>query len=117
MARTPTRIRVSPDRQTLTFDFTDGSTRDYRAEFLRVYSPSAEVRGHGDAERKIVGGKRLVEIRDVEMMGSYAIRIGFDDGHDSGIYTWTLFESFDREGESLWQDYLKALAGKGLTRE
>ncbi|MDA5192435.1 gamma-butyrobetaine hydroxylase family protein [Govanella unica] len=114
---TPTRIRVSVDRMSLALEFADRPGVSYDAEFLRVHSPSAEVRGHGNAERQIVGGKRQVKIMLVEAVGSYAIRIGFDDGHDTGIYSWTLLESFARDHERLWGDYLTALATRGLTRD
>lgn len=113
----PARVRVSPERDILTLDAADGTPRTYSAEFLRVMSPSAEVRGHGQAERKIEGGKRQVKIIEIEMTGSYAIRIGFDDGHNTGIYSWVLFDRFDREGASLWEAYLKDLAFRGLSRD
>ena len=118
----PSRIRVSPDRRTLTLEFTtpDGGVLppvSYDAEFLRVHSPSAEVRGHGAAERKIVSGKRGVRIASVEAIGSYAIRIGFDDGHDSGIYSWALFDSLHRDYDIIWNRYLAALAERKLSRD
>lgn len=118
MSVQPSRIRVSPDRMTLTLEFADGRPEvRYSAEFLRVHSPSAEVRGHGNAERQIIGGKRHVRITLVEPVGTYAIRIGFDDGHDSGLYSWALLDTFDRDQDLMWRAYTAALALKGLGRD
>lgn len=115
-APTPTAVRVSPDRQTLRLVLADGSERDYTAEYLRVESPSAEVRGHGAADRQIVSGKRGVRIALVEAVGAYAIRIGFDDGHDTGLYSWGYLDTLAREHARIWDEYIKALAVRGLSR-
>lgn len=83
---------------------------------LRVLSPSAEVRGHSAAQRQTIGGKRDVAVADVRPIGHYAVRIVFDDGHDSGLYTWTFLARLGRERDALWQAHLTELAAKGLER-
>lgn len=79
------------------------------AELLRVYSPSAEVRGHAPDERKLQTGKKHVGIRQIEAVGNYAIRISFDDGHDSGIYSWAFLADLGERSDAYWQDYLSEL--------
>ena len=86
------------------------------AELLRVYSPSAEVRGHSDAERKLQTGKKHVGIRAIEPVGNYAIRISFDDGHDSGIYAWEFLHELGRDRDRYWQDYLSELKAANASR-
>lgn len=86
-------------------------------EFLRVLSPSAEVRGHGPGQETLQTGKRLVVITAIEPVGHYAIRPVFSDGHDSGIYSWDLLHSFCLNREALWQDYLRRLEAAGHDRE
>lgn len=110
-------IRVSSDRRRLHVTWDDGRVVDYDAEYLRVYSPSAEVRGHGAAERRIPGGKHLVAIRGIEAVGAYAIRILFDDGHDTGIYSWDYLADLGAARDHHWADYLAALAERGLSRD
>ena len=113
----PTEIRLSKDRRTLTVSFEDGERHDLPAEYLRVMSPSAEVQGHSPAERKTVGGKRDVEIIGVEPVGNYAVRLKYDDLHDTGIYTWVHLAELGRDHDVLWERYLGELAAKGLKRE
>ncbi|MEI9901208.1 MAG: DUF971 domain-containing protein [Hyphomicrobium sp.] len=84
---------------------------------LRVMSPSAEVQGHSAAQRVTVGGKRNVKIGDLRPVGSYAIRIVFDDGHDTGLYTWTYLQQLGREKDERWGEYLEELGKKGLNRQ
>ncbi len=117
MSATPVEIRVRRASRRLEVDFTDELRFSYPAEYLRVESPSAEVQGHGPAERVTVPGKLGVGIASVDPIGHYAIRIHFDDGHDTGIYTWDYLLQLGREQESRWQAYLAALAVKGLSRE
>ena len=115
--RWPTELRLSKDRRTLRIAFDDGSAFDLAAEYLRVASPSAEVQGHSPSERKAVAGKRDVEIIGIEPVGNYAVRLRFDDLHDTGIYGWDyLFELGSRQDEK-WQNYLADLDAKGLSRE
>ena len=113
----PSEIRLSKDRRTLTVSFESGERWDLPAEYLRVLSPSAEVQGHSPAERKTVGGKRDVEIIGVEPVGNYAVRLRFDDLHDTGIYTWTHLFELGRDHDVLWARHLEELAAKGLKRE
>ncbi len=113
----PTEIRLSKDRRALSVGFDDGSAYTLPAEFLRVTSPSAEVQGHTPAERKTIGGKRDVEIISIEEVGNYAIRLGFDDLHSSGIWTWSHLAELGRDHDAIWAAYLAELAEKGLRRE
>jgi len=113
----PTEIRLRRAEKCLEIDFDDGSRFVLPAEYLRVESPSAEVQGHSPSERKIVAGRRHVGILSVEPVGNYAIRILFDDLHDTGIYSWDYLRTLGREQTKRWHAYEKALAERGLTRE
>lgn len=113
----PTEIRLSPDKRMLTVAFDDGSRFDYPAEYLRVFSPSAEVQGHSPSQRQTVGGKRDVGIMRIDPIGNYAIKLAFDDLHDTGIFSWDYLLRLAREREALWQGYLDDLASKGLSRD
>jgi DUF971 family protein len=114
----PEEIRLKADRRTLEVHYVDGTRHSLSAEYLRVYSPSAEVRGHGAAsERKIIGGKREVEIIKVEPVGNYAVRLSFDDLHNTGIFSWKYLAQMATEQESWWQNYLDAMQDKGLSRD
>ena len=113
----PTELRVSKDRRTLTVSFNDGAAHVLPAELLRVHSPSAEVQGHSPAQRQLVGGKRNVEIMKLEPVGNYAVRITFDDMHDTGLFSWAYLAKLGREKEALWAAYLKELEGAGKTRD
>ena len=113
----PLEIRVRRASRRLEVDFTGGATFSYPAEYLRVESPSAEVQGHSPAERVWVPGKADVGITSVEPVGHYAIRILFDDGHDTGIYTWEYLFELGEQREERWQRYIQELAVKGLSRE
>lgn len=112
----PTELRLKRAERVLTISFEDGSRFDLPAEFLRVESPSAEVQGHTPAQKQLVTGKSQVAITRVDPVGNYAVRLTFDDGHDSGIYSWTLLHRLGREQESLWAAYLAALSTRGLKR-
>jgi DUF971 family protein len=113
----PVEIRLPKDRRTLRVAFDDGRTFDLSAELLRVTSPSAEVQGHSEAERKTVGGKRNVTILSVDPVGNYAVRIGFDDMHSTGIYSWTFLHDLGVNAGQRFQDYLDDLQAKGLDRD
>lgn len=113
----PTELRLSKDRKVLTVSFNNGESHAFDAEFLRVSSPSAEVQGHSPDQRKTVPGKRNVEILKIDPVGNYAVRLHFDDMHNSGIYSWDQFMTFARERETLWENYLKELEEKGLSRD
>ncbi len=113
----PTELRVSKDRRTLTVSFNDGAAHALPAELLRVHSPSAEVQGHSPAQRQLVSGKRNVEIMKLEPVGNYAVRIAFDDLHDTGLFSWAYLAKLGREKEALWAAYLKELEDAGKTRD
>jgi len=113
----PTELLVSKDRRELTVSFDDGSVYRLKAEMLRVLSPSAEVQGHGPGQKVTVPGKRDVAIRSMVATGNYAVRIVFDDGHDSGIYTWKYLKELGETGDRLFADYEREVAEKGLSRE
>jgi DUF971 family protein len=113
----PVEIRLPKDRRTLQVTFDDGSAFKLPAELLRVTSPSAEVQGHSEAERKTVGGKRNVTILSVDPVGNYAIRLGFDDMHSTGIYSWAFLRDLGVNAERRFQDYLDDLQAKGLDRD
>lgn len=113
----PTELRVSKDRQRLVIRYNDDKAYDLSAEMLRVLSPSAEVQGHGPGQRVTVPGKRNVAIIAMTPTGNYAVRIGFDDGHDSGIFTWTYLRELGENGEALFATYEQELAEKGMSRD
>ena len=113
----PVEIRLRREDKTLDVTFDDGSAFSYPAEYLRVESPSAEVQGHGPSQKKIVAGRRHVGIIDVTPVGNYAIKIVFDDLHDTGIYSWQYLYDIGADHETIWQAYLDALAAQGLSRD
>ncbi|QRM45262.1 DUF971 domain-containing protein [Rhizobium sp. BG4] len=113
----PTELRVSKDRQRLAVTFNDGQSFDLSAEMLRVLSPSAEVQGHGPGQKVTVPGKRNVAIISMTPTGNYAVRIGFDDMHDTGIFTWTYLRELGERGVELFAGYEKELAEKGMSRD
>jgi len=104
----PSEIRLNPARDLLTVAFEDGSRFELRAEYLRVESPSAEVRGHGGGPKTILRGKQDVKISGLEPVGNYAVRIGFDDGHDSGLFSWAYLHQLGSEKDRIWAEYLAA---------
>lgn len=112
-----TRIHYARSARQLELEFADGLEGALDAEFLRVHSPSAEVRGHGPGQAVLVSGKRNVEVLDVRPVGHYAIQLVFDDGHDSGIYTWQYLRELVSENTALWQQYLEKLQKAGQSRE
>lgn len=113
----PIEIRLAKDRRSLTIVFDDNASFTLSAELLRVTSPSAEVQGHSEAERKTVGGKRNVTILSVDPVGNYAVKIGFDDMHNSGIYSWAFLHDLGINAERRFQGYLDDLAAKNLDRD
>tara|TARA_A100001037_G_scaffold124625_1_gene113108 strand:+ start:1618 stop:1974 length:357 start_codon:yes stop_codon:yes gene_type:complete len=113
----PTEIKLKKAEKKLEIKFDDGERFILTAEFLRVESPSAEVQGHGTNQKKIVAGRRHVAIMAIEPVGNYAIRILFDDLHDTGIYSWALLHEMGRNQEKLWKDYLSALRRANLSRD
>ena len=101
----------------LDVSFDSGETFQLPAEYLRVHSPSAEVQGHGPGQKVTVPGKREVAIKAVAPTGNYAVRIAFDDGHDSGIFTWDYLYRLGTQKDALWQEYLDRLAAAGKDRD
>ncbi len=117
MSSWPTEIRLSKDRRTLHVSFDDGASHALAAELLRVESPSAEVQGHGPTQKKTIPGKREVEILKVEPVGHYAVKLTFDDMHDTGIFGWDYLRELGETGDAKFQAYLDALEAQGLSRE
>lgn len=107
MSAWPTELRLNPERNLLTVGFDSGTRFELRAEYLRVESPSAEVRNHG-GPRNIVLGKKDVTIESLEPVGNYAVRILFSDGHDSGLYSWDYLHKLGAEHDAIWAAYLEA---------
>jgi DUF971 family protein len=115
--RTPTGITLHQKSRVLEIAFADGRTFRLPYEFLRVHSPSAEVRGHGPGQEVLQVGKRAVEIRALEPVGSYAVQPQFSDGHNTGIYSWDYLYELGESQERLWGQYLEKLAAAGASRE
>ncbi|HEX2197155.1 MAG TPA: DUF971 domain-containing protein [Burkholderiales bacterium] len=115
--RFPTEIKLHQKSRVMEISFSDG--RDFRLpyELLRVYSPSAEVRGHGPGQEVLQAGKRDVDIRSLEPVGSYAVQPVFSDGHSTGIYSWDYLYELGQNQQALWNEYLAKLAAAGKTRE
>ena len=114
--QTPTEINVHKKSATLELKYPDGGHFVLSAEYLRVFSPSAEVQGHGPGQEVLQVGKRDVQFRDIEPQGHYAIKIIFSDGHDSGIYSWGYLYELGRDYEERWADYLGRLKEAGKSR-
>ena len=115
--RIPTEIKLKREEKLLEVCFDDGNVFSFSAEFLRVHSPSAEVQGHSEDKRQVVAGRRHVGILSVEPVGQYAIRINFDDMHDTGIYSWEILYSFGVSEKDMWQAYILELESLGLSRD
>lgn len=116
-AHWPVEIRLKRAEKLLEIEFEDGARFRLPAEYLRVESPSAEVQGHGPGQKTLVHGRAAVGITAVEPVGNYAVRLIFDDLHDTGIYSWSYLYQLGSERERRWAEYLTALAAAGLTRE
>lgn len=113
----PTAIKLHKTSRELEVGYADGSGFRLPCEYLRVFSPSAEVRGHGSGEPTLVPGKREVNISAIEPVGRYAVRLRFDDGHDSGLYTWEGLQELASNHEVWWARYLERMAAAGMTRD
>ncbi|HSW12954.1 MAG TPA: DUF971 domain-containing protein [Solimonas sp.] len=112
-----TGLKLHKTSRLLDVRFDDGSQHSLPCEYLRVFSPSAEVYGHGLDEPMLLGGKRMVNISAIEPVGQYAVRLVFDDGHSTGLYTWDVLERLALEQEKNWARYLARLAEVGMTRD
>ena len=117
MSAVPTEIKLHQKSRVLEIAFDDGKTFRLPYEFLRVYSPSAEVRGHGPGQEVLQTGKRQIEIRALEPVGSYAVQPVFSDGHGTGIYSWDYLYELGQNQEKMWADYLNRLKAAGASRE
>ena len=113
----PTEIKLHKQSKLLEIAFDEGSRFSLPFEFLRVFSPSAEVRGHGPGQETLQVGKKYVDITAVEPVGHYAVVLMFDDGHDSGIYSWDYFYDLGKHQDVYWQEYLRRLEAAGESRE
>ena len=113
----PIQLRLIRAEKRLEIEFDDGKKFSLPAEYLRVESPSAEVQGHGPSQKQTIAGRAHVGILELEPVGNYAIRIKFDDLHDTGIFSWAYLYELGERSETLWAQYLAALAAKGLSRE
>ena len=114
--RWPREIRLLKEERTLEIEFDDDKVFRYPAEFLRVESPSAEVMGHGPGQKQIIAERSEIGILEVEPVGHYAIRIKFDDLHDTGIYSWDYLRHLGEDHDEIWNRYLQALEERGLSR-
>lgn len=115
--RAPSTIKLHRKSRVLEVSYADGARFELPCEYLRVFSPSAEVRGHGGGEPVLVPGKRNVNIEKVEPVGQYAVRLRFDDGHDTGLYSWDVLEDLGCNQAQYWARYLERLAQHGLSRD
>ena len=113
----PTEIKLHQKSRVLEIEFADGKTFSLPCEFLRVYSPSAEVRGHGPGQEVLQTGKRTIEITAIEPVGTYAIQPQFSDGHNTGIYSWDLLYDYGVRQDEMWKHYLERLKNAGASRE
>ena len=113
----PTDINLHQKSRVLEISFEDGKTFSLPCEYLRVYSPSAEVRGHGPGQELLQVGKENVNIEKIEPVGNYAIQLYFDDGHSTGIYSWETLYTLGADYDALWQEYLERLKEAGHQRK
>lgn len=113
----PTDIRLHQTSRLLEISFDDGKSARLSCEFLRVYSPSAEVRGHGIGQEVLQTGKEDINISAIEPVGNYAVRLVFTDGHNTGLYSWDYLYELAQNYEAMWLDYLGRLAAAGITRK
>lgn len=113
----PTEIKLHQMSRMLELTFNDGKNFQLSCEFLRVYSPSAEVRGHGPGQETLQVGKKNVDIKAIEAVGNYAVLLAFSDGHNTGIYSWDILYDYGVKQAEMWQDYLQRLEKAGASRE
>jgi len=113
----PTEIKLHQKSRQIEISFADGKRFELSYEFLRVYSPSAEVRGHGSGQEVLQVGKKDIEITAIEPVGSYAVQPRFSDGHDSGLYSWDYLYEIGADRDQLWQQYLQRMQAAGASRE
>jgi DUF971 family protein len=109
----PTEIKLRTESRVLDVEFDDGERYQLSFEYLRVFSPSAEVKGHGGGEGVLVQGKKDVRVTGIEPIGNYAVRLIFDDGHNTGLYSWTVLRELGRNARQNWSRYLERCAAEG----
>ena len=117
MSATPVEIRLRKASRVVAVQFDDGRSYDLPFEYLRVFSPSAEVKGHGPGQEVLQTGKENVRVTSIEPIGHYAIRLVFDDGHDTGLYTWKYLQELGEKQVDNWQSYLDRLEAAGYARQ
>ena len=113
----PIEIKLHQKSRILDIAFSDGTTFQFPCEFLRVYSPSAEVSGHGPGQEVLQTGKKMINIRKIEPIGNYAIQLSFTDGHNTGLYSWDLLYDYGLNQDKMWQRYLQRMEEAGASRE
>ncbi|WP_169566522.1 gamma-butyrobetaine hydroxylase-like domain-containing protein [Sneathiella limimaris] len=113
----PTEVRLKKADKRLHVTFSDGKSFEYPAELLRVESPSAEVQGHSPSQKQLVAGRRHVGIMSLEPVGNYAVRLNFDDLHDTGIFSWDFLYTLGLTQDDVWENYLNSLEKAGLSRD
>ncbi|UCV03626.1 gamma-butyrobetaine hydroxylase-like domain-containing protein [Dechloromonas denitrificans] len=113
----PSEIKLHQKSRLLQLGYENGERYTLDFEFLRVFTPSAEARGHGPGQETLQTGKRNVDIERIEPVGTYAVRLVFSDGHDSGLYSWDLLYNLGKHHDELWQDYLNQIEAQGLSRD
>lgn len=113
----PIEIKLHQKSRILDIAFSDGKTFQFPCEFLRVYSPSAEVSGHGPGQEVLQTGKKMISIIKIEPVGNYAIQLNFTDGHNTGLYSWDLLYNFGLNQDKMWQRYLQRMEEAGASRE
>ena len=114
---TPSKIKLSKENGSLTLEYSDGSQFTLSGEYLRVHSPSAEVRGHGEGQEVLQHGKKSVKVTNIEATGNYAVQLHFSDGHDTGIFSWEYLRDLGDNYENHWQLYLQRLQAEGKHRD
>jgi DUF971 family protein len=113
----PTDIKLHQKSRFLELSYASGENFNLDFEYLRVFTPSAEARGHGPGQETLQTGKRKVNIEGIEPVGTYAVRLSFSDGHDSGLYSWDLLYNLGKHHDELWDEYLKQIESQGLSRD
>ncbi|PKO42865.1 MAG: 1-(5-phosphoribosyl)-5-((5-phosphoribosylamino)methylideneamino)imidazole-4-carboxamide isomerase [Betaproteobacteria bacterium HGW-Betaproteobacteria-4] len=113
----PSEIKLHQKSRRLELIYGEGESYSLDFEYLRVYTPSAEARGHGPGQETLQTGKREVNIERIEPVGTYALRLVFSDGHDSGLYSWDMLYNLGKHHDELWQDYLAQIEKQGLSRD
>lgn len=113
----PSEIKLHQKSRFLELGYENGERYTLDFEYLRVFTPSAEARGHGPGQETLQTGKRNVDIERIEPVGTYAVRLVFSDGHDSGLYSWDLLYNLGQHHDELWQDYLNQIEAQGLSRD